>query len=151
MLEAAHVSAPIPRRFSASLLALCAHARERVHLGQGLHDRRYPFYEGILPTGRNYAVHPRIACLAGGIDPLPRASAEDSLVFGSDIYNLLGNEAKSFAEDISVITHPRREIVTVAGREEVYEDFHAAAAESNRVGLQDLHRLPLLSPVWRRW
>jgi hypothetical protein len=97
----------------APLVQLYAHVRERVHLGQGLHDRRYPFYEGVMPTGRNYAVHPKVACLAGGIDAIALPGAEDDLTFGSDVHNLVGPESKVFADEIALTTHPRREIVIV--------------------------------------
>jgi len=120
---------------AAPLLQLYADVRERVHIGQGLRDDRHPGFEGVMPIGRNYAVHPKVAGLAGGIDPVALPSAEDDLTFGFDIYHRLGNAAKEYADDIVVTTHPRREILIVQGllsgrpddAQSMYENFHGAS------------------------
>src|SRR3989344_4308683 len=59
------------------LVKIYSDVRECVHMGQGMNDDRYPFFDGIMPVGRNYDVHPRVASLAGGIDPVYLDGAED--------------------------------------------------------------------------
>lgn len=114
------------------LLKLYVDVRERVHIGQGINEHRYPGFEGMMPIGRNYGIHPKIACLSGGIDPIALRGAEDDQMLGFDIYYRLGNGIKHYAEDIVLTTNPRREILIVHGllngREDdaksMYEDFH---------------------------
>ncbi len=110
---------------------LFVHCREAVHLGQGRAGNSFPYFDGILPIGRNFAVSPKIYAQAGGIDPVRRKDTDDDMNFGTDIHVRVGERFKFFC-DIPVVTNPRREVKIVrdilAGKKEdakkSYEEFH---------------------------
>lgn len=112
-------------------LRLFVGCREAVHFGQGLAINDFPYFDGIMPIGRNFAVSPRICAHIGGIDPIRRKDTDDDMNFGTDIHTLLGERVKSVCA-IPLITNPRREVTIVrdiiAGRKEdskkSYENFH---------------------------
>src|SRR3989338_8111504 len=105
--------------------------REAVHFGQGLAGDEFPYFDGIMPIGRNFAVSPKVYAQVGGIDPIRRKDTDDDMNFGTDIHVLLGDRVKSVCT-IPLITNPRREAIIVrdivAGRKEdskkSYENFH---------------------------
>ncbi len=110
---------------------LFANCREAVHLGQGMLSEEFPFFDGILPVGRNFGVSPSIYVKAGGIDPIRRADTDDDMNFGTDMHVNIGEHVKSFSP-IELTTNPRREVMIVrdilAGRQEdaltSYVNFH---------------------------
>jgi len=110
---------------------LFAGCREAVHLGQGMFSKEFPFFDGIMPIGRNFGVSPRIYVKAGGIDPIRRPDTDDDMNFGTDIHVNIGEHVKSFSPT-ELITNPRREVMIVrdilAGRQEdaltSYVNFH---------------------------
>jgi len=105
--------------------------REAVHFGQGIASNMFPYFDGIMPIGRNFAVSPRVCAQVGGIDPIRRKDTDDDMNFGTDIHVLLGESIKSVCS-IPLITNPRREVTIVrdmvAGRKQdskkSYENFH---------------------------
>jgi hypothetical protein len=105
--------------------------REAIHSGQGLANDQFPYFDGIMPVGRNFGVSPRVCAQVGGIDPIRRKDTDDDMNFGTDIHVRLGEQLKSICS-ISLITNPRREVTIVrdilAGRKqdskESYENFH---------------------------
>ncbi len=112
-------------------LRLFTGCREAVHFGQSLAVDEFPYFDGIMPIGRNFAVSPRIYAQVGGIDPVRRKDTDDDMNFGTDIHFRLGEQVKSVC-DIPLITNPRREVTIVrdivAGRNQdskkSYEHFH---------------------------
>ena len=109
--------------------------REAVHLGQGIYNKEFPFFDGIMPIGRNFGVSPRIYVKAGGIDPIRRDDTDDDMNFGTDIHANIGEHVKTFFP-IELITNPRREVMIIrdilAGKQEdakkSYENFHSNRA-----------------------
>lgn len=105
--------------------------REAVHFGQGLAVNYFPYFDGIMPIGRNFAASPKVCAQVGGIDPIRRNDTDDDMNFGTDIQVLLGEKVKS-ACTIPLITNPRREVTIVrdivTGKKEdskkSYENFH---------------------------
>ncbi len=105
--------------------------REAVHFGQGLAGDAFPYFDGIMPIGRNFAASPRLCAQVGGIDPIRRKDTDDDMNFGTDIHVLLGEHFKSVCS-IPLVTNPRRELTIVrdiiAGRKldskKSYEHFH---------------------------
>jgi hypothetical protein len=127
-------------------LKLFCTCREAVHHGQGIHGDDFPYFDGIMPVGRNFAVAPRICAQAGGVDTIRRDDTDDDMNFGTDIQVRLGKHAKTFLP-VPLITNPRREVMIVrdilAGRDEdsrkSYENFHS------RTELYDLDYAGVLS------
>ena len=109
--------------------------REAVHFGQGLAGDKFPYFDGIMPIGRNFAVSPRVYVQVGGIDSIRRKDTSDDMHFGTDIHVRLGESVKSVCS-IPLITNPRREVTIVrdivAGRKQdskkSYENFHENSA-----------------------
>lgn len=112
-------------------LRLFMGCREEVHFGQGLAGNKFPYFDGIMPIGRNFAVSPRIYAQVGGIDPIRRRDTDDDMNFGTDIHVRLGEKFK-FVCSIPLVTNPRREVTIVrdiiSGKKEdskkSYENFH---------------------------
>lgn len=111
--------------------ALFTQTREYVHLGQGLDEATFKHFQGILPIGRNMAVHPKLAAMVGSIDATFKKGTDDDMTFGADIFNLFGAQFKKYSP-IPLITNPRREIFIVKSilngddldAKKMYEDFN---------------------------
>jgi len=105
--------------------------KELVHFGQGVNHQDMPHFGGLMPIGRNFAVHPKICVLSGGIDPSFKVGTDDDIKFGNDIRRYLGVSYKKTC-DITIVTNPRREVFLVLDiltgndndAKQMYEQFH---------------------------
>jgi hypothetical protein len=105
--------------------------KESIHLGLGVNFDNITAFGGIMPIGRNYSIHPRIAVKIASIDPTCKKGTDDDIKMGLDITNLLGAKFKIY-RNIPLVTNPRREVVLIMeylqGRcengKKMYEKFH---------------------------
>lgn len=105
--------------------------KEKIHLGLGLSHENIPAFGGIMPIGRNFSIHPKIAVKIASIDPKYKKGTDDDIKMGLDIATLLGVEFKMY-RNIPLTTNPRREVVLIMeylqGRcengKKMYEKFH---------------------------